>query len=110
MNQKSSLQRQNIQFTQIDVVCDRPFRAGIVVALGKGSSSGAGVGRGATAALQTQQEAQRQTKNQRDDQVALTIRYLQRKRTKIKSCWQLPYSQLYPMHLKYILFVIKLCI
>lgn len=59
-------------------VCDKPLGAGVVVALGKGSSVSDGAGRGAAAALQTQQEAQKQTENQRDHQVALTVRHLQK--------------------------------
>lgn len=58
---------------------DKPLGAGVVVALGKGNSVRGGGGRSAAAALQTQQEAQRQTQNQRNHQVALTVRYLQRK-------------------------------
>ena len=64
--------------------CYKPFRTGVVVALGEGSSSGVGVGRGAAAALQTQQEAQGQTQNQSNYKVALTIRYLHRKRSTAK--------------------------
>lgn len=59
-------------------VRDKPLGAGVVVALRKGSRVGVGGGRGAAAALQTQQEAKRQTKNQRDHQEALTVRYLHR--------------------------------
>lgn len=65
-------------------VGDRPLRARVVVALGKGGSAGVRAGRGAAAALQTQQEAQSQTQNQRDHQVALTVRYLQRKGSTVK--------------------------
>lgn len=58
---------------------DIPFGAGVVVALGECSNrGGARAGRGAAAALQTQQDAQRQTQNQRNHEVALTIRNLQR--------------------------------
>lgn len=66
-------------------MCDKPLGAGVVVALGKGSSVGVGAGRGAAAALQTQQEAQKQTENQRDHQVALTVRHLQKNSSTVKS-------------------------
>ncbi len=59
--------------------CNKPLGAGVVVALGKGNIVGVGAGRGAPAALQTHQKAQTQTENQRDDQVALTVRNLQKK-------------------------------
>lgn len=66
-------------------VCDKPLGAWVVVALGKGSSAGVRAGRGAAAALQTQKEAESQTQNQRDHQVALTVRYLQRKGSTVKA-------------------------
>lgn len=56
----------------------RPFWAGVVVAPGNRSAVGAaGAGRRSAAALQKQQEAQKQTQNQRDHQVALTVGHLQ---------------------------------
>lgn len=48
-----------------------------MVAPGNGSRVGAGAGRRSAAALQTQQEAEKQTENQRDHQVALAVRHLQ---------------------------------
>lgn len=56
----------------------RPLWAGVVVAPGNRSTVGAaGAGRRSAAALQKQQEAQKQTQNQRDHQVALTVGHLQ---------------------------------
>lgn len=56
----------------------RPLWAGVVVAPGNRSAVGAaGAGRRSAAALQKQQEAQKQTQNQRDHQVALTVGHLQ---------------------------------
>lgn len=61
-------------------VRDKPLGAGVVVALGEGSSTRLWAGGGAPAALQAQHEAQEQTENQRDHQVALTVRHLQQNR------------------------------
>lgn len=55
----------------------RPLWARVVVAPGNRSSVRAGARRRSAAALQTQQEAQEQAENQRDHQVALTVRHLQ---------------------------------
>lgn len=61
-------------------VRDKPLGAGVVVALGEGSSTRLWAGGGAPAALQAQHHAQEQTENQRDHQVALTVRHLQKNR------------------------------
>lgn len=61
-------------------VCDKPLGAGVVVALGEGSGTCLWAGGGAPAALQAQHQAQEQTENQRDHQVALTVRHLQQNR------------------------------
>lgn len=55
----------------------RPLWARVVVAPGDRSDVGASARRRFAAALQTQQEAQKEAENQRDHQVALTVRHLQ---------------------------------
>lgn len=55
----------------------RPLWARVVVAPGDRSDVGASARRRSAAALQTQQEAQKEAENQRDHQVALTVRHLQ---------------------------------